>query len=170
MCACDVGTTLIQHRVHVSCLHTVPSQQTRVIDPMLVQCWLIVYDAGPTLNQHCVDASCVLVRPMWHAIDVTASSAVNSKKRSSWLLYKRSVTALWLIRAMIIIISPDMIWRAEDHKPIIPSFSGHVFPINLWCLSWPSHPMGYTANPGINLYHIKENICYTRPKCSICLL
>ena len=36
------------------------TQQTRDVDPMLVQCWSIVYDAGPTLNQHWVDGSCLL--------------------------------------------------------------------------------------------------------------
>ena len=27
---------------------------------MLVQCWATVYDVGPTLNQHSVNASCLL--------------------------------------------------------------------------------------------------------------
>ena len=31
---------------------TVFTQQTRYIDPMLVQCWFTVYDADPTLDQH----------------------------------------------------------------------------------------------------------------------
>ena len=35
-------------------------QQTRYINPMLVQCWSTVYDAGPTLYQHWVDVSCLL--------------------------------------------------------------------------------------------------------------
>ena len=36
------------------------SQQTRYINPMLAQCWPTVYDAGPTLDQHWVDVSCLL--------------------------------------------------------------------------------------------------------------
>ena len=28
------------------------AQQTRDIEPMLVQCWPAVYDIGPTINQH----------------------------------------------------------------------------------------------------------------------
>ena len=35
-------------------------QQTRYINPMLVQYWPIVYDTGPTMNQHWVDVSCFL--------------------------------------------------------------------------------------------------------------
>ena len=27
---------------------------------LLVQCWLTVYDVGPTLNQHWINASCLL--------------------------------------------------------------------------------------------------------------
>ena len=33
------------------------TQQTRDIDPMLVQCWASVVDDGPTLNQHWVNVS-----------------------------------------------------------------------------------------------------------------
>ena len=29
----------------------VAPQQTRQVEPMLVQCWTTVYDAGPTFNQ-----------------------------------------------------------------------------------------------------------------------
>ena len=37
-----------------------PIQQTRDDQPMLVQCWPIVFDAGSTLCQHCLIASCSL--------------------------------------------------------------------------------------------------------------
>ena len=40
--------------------YVVYTQQTRDIDLMLVQCWATVYDAGPTLDQHRVDDSCLL--------------------------------------------------------------------------------------------------------------
>ena len=40
-------------------------QQTRDIDPMLVQCWSTVYDAGPTLGQHWVDVSRLLGGAVW---------------------------------------------------------------------------------------------------------
>ena len=36
------------------------SQQTRNLQPMLVWCWPIVYDAGPTSNQHWLNISCLL--------------------------------------------------------------------------------------------------------------
>ena len=36
------------------------SQQTRGVDHVLVQCWFIVCDAGPTLNQHMVNSPCLL--------------------------------------------------------------------------------------------------------------
>ena len=36
------------------------AQQTRHIDPMLDQCWPTVYDVGPTLFQHWIDAPYLL--------------------------------------------------------------------------------------------------------------
>ena len=35
------------------------AQQTRYIHPMMFQCWATVFDAGPTLKQLWVDASCI---------------------------------------------------------------------------------------------------------------
>ena len=37
-----------------------PVKQTRGVNPVLVYCWAGVVDAGPTLNQHWVIASCFL--------------------------------------------------------------------------------------------------------------
>ena len=37
-----------------------PAQQIRCVDPMLVECWAIVYDAGPTFNQHWISMSCLV--------------------------------------------------------------------------------------------------------------
>ena len=51
----DVENSLIQRAGH--------SQQTRVIDPMLVQCWTTVSDGGPTLRQHRASVSCDPTRP-----------------------------------------------------------------------------------------------------------
>ena len=39
----------------------IPSQQTRGVDPMAVQCWTSVEDAGPTLTSHWVNVLCLLV-------------------------------------------------------------------------------------------------------------
>ena len=36
------------------------TEQTQDIDPILNQSWATVYDAGPTLFQHWVNASCLL--------------------------------------------------------------------------------------------------------------
>ena len=47
----------------ISVVSSVPctlSQQTRDFDPMLFQCWPTVYDAGPTLNKHWANVSCLL--------------------------------------------------------------------------------------------------------------
>ena len=35
-------------------------QRTRDVYPMMVQCWPTVYDAGPTLNQHWFNVTCLL--------------------------------------------------------------------------------------------------------------
>ena len=39
---------------------TMLSQKTRDVESMLTQCWARVVDDGPILNQHCVNASCLL--------------------------------------------------------------------------------------------------------------
>ena len=36
------------------------SSQTRDVEPMLVWCWPIIVDAGPTSTQHWLDASCLM--------------------------------------------------------------------------------------------------------------
>ena len=36
------------------------NQQARGIHPKMFQCWHIVFDAGPTLKQHWVNALCLL--------------------------------------------------------------------------------------------------------------
>ena len=43
---------------NVACQH---SQQTRDVEPMLVQCWPTVCNSSPTSNQHWFDALCLLV-------------------------------------------------------------------------------------------------------------
>ena len=35
------------------------SQQTRYIEPLLVQCWPAVYDVGPTMNEQWLNVSCL---------------------------------------------------------------------------------------------------------------
>ena len=45
---------------HAWLVRVPPNHQTRYTDPMLVQCWSSVTDAGPTLSQHRVSASCWL--------------------------------------------------------------------------------------------------------------
>ena len=48
------------------------SQQTRYINPMLIQCWASVVDAGPTLDQHSLDVSCSLERVSWSELLIHA--------------------------------------------------------------------------------------------------
>ena len=47
---------------YVACTHLVTDTTGRLQDvyPFLIQCWPTVFDAGPTLNQHRVNLSCVL--------------------------------------------------------------------------------------------------------------
>ena len=49
------GNEYIKYICVLECSH-----QTRYVDPMLVWCWPTVYDAGPTLNYHRVNISCLL--------------------------------------------------------------------------------------------------------------
>ena len=37
---------------------------TQDVDSMLVHCWTTVYDVGPTANQHWVNVSCLLGKPI----------------------------------------------------------------------------------------------------------
>ena len=53
---CDVST---EASYNTRVTNTIP-QQTRGIHPMLFQSWATVFDAGPTLKQLWVDASCLL--------------------------------------------------------------------------------------------------------------
>ena len=43
------------HRVY-----DLPTQQTRDIEPLLIQCWASVVDGGPTLNQQWLNVACLL--------------------------------------------------------------------------------------------------------------
>ena len=70
----DVGPTSNQHtsyviylanqsrmRSHFSSVNVrIISQQTRVVEQMLVECWPSVEDDGPTVNQHWFNVSCLL--------------------------------------------------------------------------------------------------------------
>ena len=47
------STNLAQHWTKIGLMN-------RYINPILVQCWSTVYDAGPTLDQHWVGESCYL--------------------------------------------------------------------------------------------------------------
>ena len=42
---------------------------------MLDQCWPTVYDVGPTLDQHCVDVSCLLRIPFFFSTDASRASS-----------------------------------------------------------------------------------------------
>ena len=50
-------------------LHQTSSQQTQDVEPVLVSCWSTVRDAGPTLNQHCFNVSCLMVCQMRYEED-----------------------------------------------------------------------------------------------------
>ena len=61
----------IERGIH-SLIHREPPQsarQTREIDPVLVQCWASVCDAGPTLNQLRVNVPCLLGTELRHGPD-----------------------------------------------------------------------------------------------------
>ena len=47
-------------------LDKTPTQQTQDIEPLLVQCWSTVYDAGSTLNQQFLNILCLLGRNNSH--------------------------------------------------------------------------------------------------------
>ena len=61
--------------------HDTATRQTRDIEPMLNQCWAIVYDADPTLVQpmlnhihHRVDVLCLLISSVMLALGQHAAS------------------------------------------------------------------------------------------------
>ena len=51
---------------------------------MLVQCWATVYDAGPTLNQHRVNVSCLLV-----------TNHLRSKRKNAKMSDQQRITAVF---------------------------------------------------------------------------
>ena len=42
------------------------TQQARVTDPLMAQCWSSFYDAGTTLTHQWLNASCLLGTPYWY--------------------------------------------------------------------------------------------------------
>ena len=44
------------------------TQKMPYVHPMLVYCWATVCDAGPALNQHCVNVKC-LMKTCWQSVD-----------------------------------------------------------------------------------------------------
>ena len=62
-----ISVLLFYMKIRVA--YPITTQQTRDIEPVLVKCGVIVFDAGPTLNQHSLNASCLLGR--WYAWQTT---------------------------------------------------------------------------------------------------
>ena len=62
------------------------AQQTRAIEPLLVQCWASVVDGGPTLNQQWLNISCFLsscaAGRLFHADD-NSGIGVSAQQRVS---------------------------------------------------------------------------------------
>ena len=56
---CHACPTLNHHCLNALCLVR-RTQQTRDVEPMLIECWSIVFDSGPTFNQHWLNVSCLL--------------------------------------------------------------------------------------------------------------
>ena len=61
-CICEQKKDLGHNGIQIMYLRdlTQPSQQTRDFLPMVGQCWVTVYDVGPTLSQHWVKVPCLL--------------------------------------------------------------------------------------------------------------
>ena len=57
--------------------------KTRDIEPMLVECWSSICDAGPTFKQHWFSVSCFLGRAMWHTV-------------KGWGLMSASITSCYM--------------------------------------------------------------------------
>ena len=62
-------------------------QKAQNVDPLLIYCWSTVCDAGPTLNQHWADASCLMVRRYsiisWYPIQ----SVTISECEDNWIFH-----------------------------------------------------------------------------------
>ena len=72
-CPVFTGTALAQHWNNIGpspCVCWIVCDwwltlRTWSIHPMLVECWAIIADAGPALNQHWVSVGCLLARTLW---------------------------------------------------------------------------------------------------------
>ena len=58
----DHGTG-VDHMMCSADLIQCNTQQTQDVESILVKRWSTVYDAGPTLNQHCFNVLCLLGSP-----------------------------------------------------------------------------------------------------------
>ena len=104
---CDAEPTSNQHWLDVwrwqgrSSTHKIKvyaavyTQQTRGIHPMLFQCWANVFDAGPTLKQHWVNASCLLGNGICrsrihHAGEINRANSYHSQQTHNNILMRRN--------------------------------------------------------------------------------
>ena len=74
-------------RRHGICVNGVSIQQTRYVEPMLVQCWAGIGDAGSTLSQHWLDISCLAVRT-WDTFNQSSSQESQFDPMLIWF-YRR---------------------------------------------------------------------------------
>ena len=77
-----------------------PTQQSRDVNPMTVQCWPTVCDAGPALKQLWVNVSCLLGRLQprdWHPVWGGDASVVFSSNiyLKIWLMVVAEVMGDW---------------------------------------------------------------------------
>ena len=74
MCVC--------HKLYIVINSSIP-YQTRNVEPMLVQCWSTVYDAGPTMNQHRLNVSLLVLQPVFF-ISYILCHCLPGRSRSSY--------------------------------------------------------------------------------------
>ena len=53
------------------------AQQTRNTEPMLIQCWVTVFDADPTLKQHWLGVPCLLGGWVWGSFNPLTAKLFN---------------------------------------------------------------------------------------------
>ena len=101
-----------RHGTYIAKHWTTP-QQTRDVDPMLVQCWASVADGGPTLNQHRVHVPCFLVRLCGAELNERHWKLVSSVKLTSFV---GLILIIWWWRCLC--LRPDSHWDLQYYCPL----------------------------------------------------
>ena len=128
------------------------TQQTRDVQPMLVQCWASVEDDGPTLYQHWLNVSCLLVRYMYSTNVVLMLHGRVTECSQHWLIVSSTEDWFWGEGGGGG-CDPWTIVRNYTHLPPQPSRSVIIYICDIQSCDWTKSKLFWNIS-GFNTYLI----------------